>query len=190
MNRKFKITTFVVAMAVIAFGTTIASPIQAQGQPERGIVGRAAPEWNVSQWQQLPAGKKSINVGDYAGKVTYLYFFQSWCPGCHREGFPTLVALTKKYENDPSVAFVAIQTTFEGHAINTAEKLKKMADRYDLEIPFGQSAGDTGTPDIMRKYRSGGTPWVVIIDQQGVVRFDGFHISPEAATTAIERLKR
>lgn len=190
MNPKILISTTLVAVAMIAADGMFASPILAQGQPERGIVGRPAPEWQVSQWRQLPAGKSSINIDDYKGKVTYLYFFQSWCPGCHRDGFPTLQALTEKFKDDADVAFVAIQTTFEGFAVNTPEKLEKMAARYALSIPFGQSEGVDATPDIMRKYRSGGTPWVVIIDPQGVVRFDGFHISPDAAANTIEALKQ
>ena len=185
MNQKI----FVAATSIFALSLMLIPQLQAQDNSRPGIMGQAAPKWSVSQWYQLPAGKESINVEDFSGKVTYLYFFQSWCPGCHKSGFPTLQELTKKFKNDPDVAFVAIQTTFEGHSVNTPDKLKAMATRYDLKIPFGQSAGDKGTPDIMRKYRTGGTPWTVIIDQQGTVRFNGFHISPAAATTAIEQLK-
>ena len=165
------------------------APAQSQKKQKPGIVGQPAPKWSVSSWHQLPDGKESIDVTDYRGKVTYLYFFQSWCPGCHSAGFPTLQALTKKFDGDADVAFVTIQTTFEGHRVNTADKLKTMADRYSLKIPFGQSAGDVGTPKIMREYRTGGTPWIVIIDKQGKVRFNGFSINPEAAANSIEQLK-
>lgn len=184
---------FWVAVLLAVFLNQLVTPAlkgqNQNGKTNRGIVGQSAPQWDVSHWRNLPLGEKSINVNDYSGKVTYLYFFQSWCPGCHREGFPTLQSLVKKFEGDDDVAFVAIQTTFEGHRVNTAAKLKVMADRYDLAIPFGQSDGDVGTPAIMRKYRTGGTPWVVIIDRQGVVRFNDFHISPSTAVAKIEALK-
>ena len=52
-----------------------ASAVSAQ---ERGIVGRKAPEWEVSDWIQLPEGKEEIQLGDFKGKVVCLYFFQSW----------------------------------------------------------------------------------------------------------------
>ena len=185
MNQK----CFAAVIMMLAVGLMFVPQMQAQNKPKPGIIGQAAPKWSVSQWRQLPVGKESIDVDDFSGKVTYLYFFQSWCPGCHREGFPTLQTLSKKFKDDPEVAFVAIQTTFEGHNVNTADKLQEMATRYKLKIPFGQSKGDTGTPEIMQKYRSGGTPWVVIIDQQGIVRFNGFHISPAAAAAGIEQLK-
>jgi thiol-disulfide isomerase/thioredoxin len=153
-----------------------------------GIVGEAAPNWTISDWHQLPEGATSLNVDNYRGKVLYLYFFQSWCPGCHSSGFPTLVHLQEKFSHDDRVAFVAIQTTFEGHRENGPDKLQPTAEHYQLEIPFGQSAGDTGTPEIMRAYRTGGTPWVVIVDKEGTVVFNDFHVDPALAANAIERL--
>ena len=48
------------------------------------------PSWNIAQWLNLPKGQKNLDVGDCKGRVLYLYCFQSWCPGCHEYGFPTL----------------------------------------------------------------------------------------------------
>ena len=153
-----------------------------------GILGKPAPALKTSTWHQLPDGKQSLDIADFKGKVTYLYFFQSWCPGCHKIGFPTLKKVSDAFQNDDSVTFAAIQTTFEGHSINTSEKLKQIAQKYDLKIPFGQSAGTSGTPDIMKKYRTGGTPWVVIIDDQGRVVFNDFHVDADAAIAAIRKM--
>jgi len=157
-------------------------------QPTAGIVGQQAPQWDVSEWHQLPAGKTDLNIGDYQGKVLYLYFFQSWCPGCHSTGFPNLQKLHNKYKDDPSVEFVVIQTTFEGHGVNTANKLAPTAEKFKLPIPFGQSAGED-TPPIMQKYRTRGTPWVILIDKNGQVQYNDFHLNPNQAVAAIEQLK-
>ena len=157
-------------------------------KPVPGIVGQQAPSWDVSQWYQLPDGKDDLDITDYKGKVLYLYFFQSWCPGCHSTGFPNLQKLHEKYKDDPDVKFVVIQSTFEGHSTNTAKKLRPTAKKYDLPIPFGQSAGG-GTPEIMKKYRTRGTPWVVLIDKEGRVQFNNFHLDPENAIKAIDQLK-
>lgn len=43
-----------------------------------GIEGRKAPGWSASEWRNLPEGKRSLDLSDYAGKIVYLYFFQSW----------------------------------------------------------------------------------------------------------------
>ena len=164
--------------------------VQAQTKPKRGIVGQQAPKWETSKWIGLPTGKKSFDINDVKGKVTYLYFFQSWCPGCHQRGFPTLKALEEKFRDKKDVQFVAIQTTFEGHRTNTPDKLGVMSKRYNLKIPFGQSKGNSGTPKIMREYRTGGTPWVIVIDKQGKVVFNDFHIDRDVAANAIERLRQ
>jgi len=100
-----------------------------------------------------------------------------------------LKKLTTQFTGDQDVAFVAVQTTFEGHEVNTKEKLAPVAKRHALTIPFGQSAGDRGTPEIMKKYRTGGTPWFVLIDPKGIVRFDGFHAKPAALADAVRDLK-
>jgi len=179
-----------VCLAVL-MGLFVSGDLHAQSgtKPVAGIAGQQAPQWDVSQWHQLPAGKKTLDITDYKGKVLYLYFFQSWCPGCHSAGFPNLKKLHSKYKDDPNVEFVVIQTTFEGHQTNTADKLKPTAAKYDLPIPFGQSAGKQGTPAIMQKYRTGGTPWVVLIDKAGRVQFNGHHVDSKKAALAIDQLK-
>ena len=54
-------------------------------------------------------------------------------------------------------------------------------------------AHDAGTKDerlprTMTLYRSGGTPWKVIIDKKGAVVFNGFHIDPDQAIKIIRTL--
>ncbi len=154
-----------------------------------GILKRQAPAWEVTQWFQLPDGKTSLDVNDFKGKVVYLYCFQSWCPGCHSHGFPTLQQLTKHFANDPNVAFVAIQTTFEGYGFNTFNKAKATMAKYDLTVPTGQSGDPDARSRLMRSYRTGGTPWTIIIDKHGVVQFNNYHIQAAQAIQLIEYLK-
>ncbi|MDP6360864.1 MAG: hypothetical protein QF473_37475 [Planctomycetota bacterium] len=40
----------------------------------------------------------------------------------------------------------------------------------------------------MRNYRTGGTPWTIIIDRKGKVRYNDFHIQPAAAIRLFEEL--
>ncbi len=75
--------SWVLLVALFMIGMTV---LPAFGQSRRdslGILGKAAPEFSVSKWINLPEGKKSFGIADTKGKITYLYFFQSWCPGCH-----------------------------------------------------------------------------------------------------------
>lgn len=106
-------------------------------------------------------------------------------------GFPTLKELTKIFKDNDNVEFLAVQTVFEGYSINTPDKLRKNQLKYGLKIPMAHAAGNPqthGTPEIMRKYRSGGTPWTVIIDPVGRVVYNQFHIEAALADTLIRKL--
>jgi hypothetical protein len=106
-------------------------------------------------------------------------------------GFPTLQKLTKAFKNVDQVKFFAVQTVFEGYDYNSQDKLRKNQLEWDLKIPMAHAAGNPQTheiPEIMRQYRSGGTPWKVIIDPHGKVVYNHFHIEPPKAVALIERL--
>ena len=175
---------------VLATITVLAAlPSATAGPPRPGIEGQKAPSWGVEQWINLPPGTKTIDVGDFQGKVVYLYGFQSWCPGCRRYGFPTLNQLLGEYDDTEDIAFVAVQTVFEGFSTNTALRAWETARQFNLDIPVGHD-GKAGVGSVlMRRYRTGGTPWVVIIDKKGTVRFNDFHITPANARKLIERLR-
>ena len=162
----------------------------ADGQKYRyGIIGLPAPSWGVTDWYNLPEGRKTLDVSDFEGKVVYLFGFQSWCPGCHSHGFPALKQVEKQFHNNDEVVFIAVQTVFEGFGRNTAEAGAEDVKKFALDIPYGYDAGLDGRHStIMRRYRSGGTPWTVIIDPEGIVQFNGFRIQAKEATALIDRL--
>ncbi|MDX1707422.1 MAG: hypothetical protein R3274_02405 [Desulfobacterales bacterium] len=58
---------------------------------------------------------------------------------------------------------------------------------FSLHTPGDQ--GSHQIPEIMRNYRSGGTPWTVIIDPSAKVVFNHFHIDEVPAIALIERLR-
>lgn len=154
-----------------------------------GITGQVAPEWEVAQWFGLPEGQQQLRLADITAPVIYLYCFQSWCPGCHSHGFPTMSAVRERV-NDDRVAFVAVQTVFEGREVNTAERAVASVDEHGLTgIPVGHDVDPGGgLPSMMRLYRTGGTPWTVIIGPERRVCFDGFQIEESSATAIIGQL--
>lgn len=86
---------------------------------------------------------------------------------------------------------MAVQTVFEGYGFNSDAKLRKNQQKWDLKIPMAHAPGNQQThavPLIMRNYRSGGTPWTVIINQNGTVMYNHFHIEAEQAVVLIEQL--
>ncbi len=180
------LSSLLTLVATLCFVATTATA----NQRDLGILSKPAPPWSVTNWFQLPKGKTSLDIGDYKGKVVYLYCFQSWCPGCHSHGFPALQTLTQHYAEQSDIAFVAIQTTFEGYSSNTFERAKKTMAQYKLTIPTGQSGGKEMRSALMRAYRTGGTPWTIIIDKTGVVRYNNFHIDAEKAIPFIDQLRQ
>lgn len=172
------------------FTAVLATCVSAVSAAPRGIVGKPAPKWTVEKWINFPEGGSTLDVGSYRGKVIYLYCFQAWCPGCHARGFPTLQRMIKKYGDNEDMAFVAVQTVFEGFGANTFARAKQIAQKYNLTIPVGQSGEDGRRSELMRRYRTGGTPWTIIIDRKGIVRFNDFYIEDKAAGDLIDRLLR
>ncbi len=37
-----------------------------------------ASSWEGTEWVNLPAGKTSLDISDFKGRVVYLAFFQKW----------------------------------------------------------------------------------------------------------------
>ena len=93
------------------------------------------------------------------------------------------------YEGDDSVAFLTVQTVFEGYAANSFERGKKVLEKFKLDIPMGQDGAPGVRSGIMRDYRTRGTPWTIIIGPDGIIRYSTFHITPEKAIELIDGLK-
>mgnify|MGYP000359675811 FL=1 len=151
-----------------------------------------APEFNVNQWIDAN-GKETapIKLADFKGKFKVIYCFQSWCPGCHSRGLPDLKKMVHALVGNDKVAFLAIQTVFEGHHANTYEKMVETQKQYDLKIPFGHDAGDDGKSksNIMANYQTGGTPWFILIDQNDNIVFADFHLNADAAIEVLNSIK-
>ena len=148
-----------------------------------------APEFNVNQWIDTNGNKtEPIKLSDFKGKFKVVYCFQNWCPGCHSKGLPDLKKMVETITSNDNVVFLAVQTVFEGHGSNTYEKMVDTQKQYELKIPFGHDAGDDGKSisNIMKNYKTGGTPWFLFIDKHDNVVFSDFHLNPDSA---IEFLK-
>ena len=77
---------------------------------------------------------------------------------------------------------VAVQTVFEGFTVNTEEKVREIQLQYELPIVMGHDPGDPNgdhRPATMRSYRTGGTPWVVIINPERQFVYNDFHIDAD-----------
>ena len=151
-----------------------------------------APEFDVKDWVDANGNKTTqIQLSGFDGKFKVLYCFQSWCPGCHSAGLPNLQKMVNDLKGNDKVAFLAVQTVFEGHNANTYEKMLETQKKYELKIPFGHDAGDDGKSrsNIMTNYKTGGTPWFVLIDQHNNVVFADFHLNVDATIDVLKSIQ-
>jgi thiol-disulfide isomerase/thioredoxin len=150
-----------------------------------------APKFEVKHWVDANGRKKeAVSLSDFNGRFKVLFCFQSWCPGCHSRGLPTLQKMVEALKENDKVAFLAIQTVFEGYEANTFEKMVETQKQYNLKIPFGHDAGndDKSTSNIMKNYRTGGTPWFIFIDMNDNIVFADFHLNENAAIAFLKSI--
>jgi thiol-disulfide isomerase/thioredoxin len=174
-------TLFTVASVGAGAGT-------AQADSRGGIVGQTAPEPRAEFWIDADGRPTRFSLAAQRGKWVHLKFWQSWCPGCHAHGFTALVKLAAAFAGEPRVVNVALQTVFEGFGSNGADKVRHTQQRYRLPILFGHDPGNgprAPAGGTMARFRSGGTPWHVVVDPKGVVVFDGFSIDADRAIATI-----
>jgi len=173
---------FLQMLSLGAVASTVGLSPSAWGQAKPGIEGYNAPELSIDYWIDGDGKPSSFSVLESKGKWVFLKCFQNWCPGCHSSGFPTLKAFSDEFFGNPKVAIAGIQTVFEGYRSNTQADVRKLQLRYDLPIVMGHDPGDAEThsvPGTMKNYRTGGTPWLILINPDGVVVYNGFHVNSE-----------
>jgi thiol-disulfide isomerase/thioredoxin len=152
------------------------------------LVGELAPSFGIKQWVQ--GNNKNLDMKDLKGKVIYISTFQDGCPYCHRYGLPALKALQEVYEGDKDVVLLGIQTAFEDEGEHDIESIQSVIDEYGFTIPMGNSDRDEyDRPVFMDRYETGGTPWVIVIDKGGIVRYSDFQLHEDLAMSMIDRFK-
>lgn len=155
-----------------------------------GIADLPAPPLRDVRWINA-AGKEieELSLDDLGSGYRILFFYQHACPGCHSHGFPTFARLVEQISG-PDVSFAAIQTAFEDFGANTFERIRENQQRYGLRIPFGHAAPAPGgsIPRVMADYRTGGTPWFVVISPDNDVVFNAFRLDADTLISALRPL--
>ncbi len=124
-------------------------------QMQQRLRGAAAPPF---------AGKdldgKPISLKDYRGKVLVLDFWATWCRPCLM-AMPGLQEIHSKYKDKP-VAVLGINTD----GPNMERSVKKVLEQ--LKITYRQYMDVTD--DLGRPYGVQGIPYLVLIDQEGIIQ--------------------
>lgn len=131
-----------------------------------------APELDVSDWLNTPV---PLQLSALRGKVVVLHAFQMLCPGCVMQGIPQASAIYELYKHE-DVQVIGLHTVFEHHNVMDKEALTAFVQEYKLDFPVAidQPSTDHSIPETMQKYQLQGTPSLVLIDQQGMIRLKHF----------------
>ena len=163
-----------VVLLTLAVGNL--APAEQREAPQfSGVVEpRPAPEWDIAHWLNGYPG----NVTENRGKVIVIDFFQLWCPGCNTFTGPVMQQWQQRYADEiasDDLLLVKIHTVFEGHDYQTVKKLKEYLTEKNITLPVAVDRHrDDYRPETKLRYNTRGTPEVVIIDREGMIRFQKF----------------
>ncbi len=119
-------------------------------------IGELAPDFEVDTVQE-----ERFKLSDYQGhKPVYLIFWATWCPICKRE-----VPHFKKIQNTlgEDIKVLAINVGMD----QTLEDVLDYKKQHNIHYSVAFDEGSV----ISRAYDVLGTPWQVIIDINGLVRY-------------------
>ena len=108
---------------------------------------------------------KKVSLSDYQGKVLILDFWATWCGPCLAE-LPYFQELVNLHKNDPSVAFLTISQD------RSKDVVRKFLEQKGYTFPV---IFDTG---IGQLFEVEGIPLLIVIDQEGKIRYRHFGFDP------------
>ena len=133
--------------------------------PSYAYLGQLAPALAVEEWVR----GKATTLDALKGKVVLLDIFQIICPGCHA-AHPEIVRMQKRYAGR-GFEVLGVAVAFEYESIQTPRHIRNYVDRMAYPYPV---AIDKGLIETFRGYRAHGTPYTVLIDRQGRIRYLDF----------------
>lgn len=131
-----------------------------------------APELTVQTWFNTD---RPLNLSTLRGRVVVMVAFQVLCPNSIAHGIPQARRIHETFE-PTDVTVVGLHATFEHHEAYNLAVLKAFIHEYRLKFPVAlDSANPTSPiPHTMDRYNMRGTPSLVLIDRQGLIRKHAF----------------
>jgi hypothetical protein len=131
-----------------------------------------APELHVQTWFNT---ERPLTLAGLRGRVVVLAAFQALCPNSVASGLPQALRIFETFE--PSdVVVIGLHATFEHHEAFSVPMLRAFIHEYRLKFPIALDEPNPAGPIplTMERYKMRGTPSLVLIDRQGIVRKHAF----------------
>jgi peroxiredoxin len=131
-----------------------------------------APELSVQTWFNTD---RPVSLSSLRGRVVVLVAFQVLCPSSLAGAIPQARRIHETFEPG-DVAVVGLHATFEHHQAYNLALLKAFIHEYRLKFPIGLDTPNAAgpIPHTMERYNMRGTPSLVLIDRQGLIRKHAF----------------
>jgi AhpC/TSA family len=132
----------------------------------------AAPELLAQTWFNTD---RPLLLAGLRGRVVVLSAFQVLCPNSISSGIPQAQRIFETFA--PSdVTVIGLHATFEHHDAFSPVVLKAFIHEYRLKFPIALDLPNPSSPipHTMDRYKMRGTPSLVLIDRQGMIRKHAF----------------
>ena len=149
--------------------TTIAQVI-----PDHPIVGKSCPDFTLTDVNFFK--QKIVSLKDFHGKWLVLDCWNRYCSNCI-SSMPRMDSIRKEFKNQIEVVYIGY--TGNLHAKESDNKeirilYERVQREYNLDLPMAFDSL------LMDRFKIAATPYIIIIDPNGIVR---------AITTHIDRIE-
>ena len=151
-------------LPLLACGSMSSGGASSAADEQHPLLGAPAPEFDLASAD----GKQKVSLAKYAGKVTVVDFWATWCTPCH-ESFPAYQRISQKYGEQLAVIGISVDEDPAG----IPKFVKETGAKFSVAWDDGQITSKSYQPRAM--------PTSYVIDKTGIVRFvhSGFHSGEE-----------